>query len=126
VKVQLGGVPETLLWTLYHRLIEARRPDAILTDPRAVELVNKIGYPFADRFGSGQGGLAQWQAARHRSSPARALDESWMEPADASHGLLITAQGVAQPVLRLPGAAGSEGHAAQAAALHDPAAPVLA
>jgi O-methyltransferase involved in polyketide biosynthesis len=44
VKVQLGGVPETLLWTLYHRSIEARRPDAILTDPRAVELVDEIDY----------------------------------------------------------------------------------
>jgi O-methyltransferase involved in polyketide biosynthesis len=63
VKVELGGVPETLLWTLYHRSIEARRPDAILADPRAVDLVNEIDYPFADRFG-GHSFVAQGQALR--------------------------------------------------------------
>ena len=63
MKVELGGVPETLLWTLYHRSIEARRPDAILTDPRAVALVDQIDYPFADRFG-GHAFVAQAQALR--------------------------------------------------------------
>jgi O-methyltransferase involved in polyketide biosynthesis len=63
VKVELHGVPETLLWTLWHRAIEARRPDAVLDDPRAVELVDAIDYPFAERFGDG-GPLAQWQALR--------------------------------------------------------------
>jgi O-methyltransferase involved in polyketide biosynthesis len=38
---ELGGVPQTLLWTLYHRSVEARRPDAILVDPRAVALVDE-------------------------------------------------------------------------------------
>ena len=66
MKLELGGVPETLLWTLYHRSIEARRPDAILADPRAVALVDEIDYPFAERFGSG-GGLSQWQALRVRT-----------------------------------------------------------
>jgi O-methyltransferase involved in polyketide biosynthesis len=66
VKVELGGVPETLLWTLYHRSIEARRPDAILTDPRAVALVDEIDYPFAERFGGGEGALSQGQALRVR------------------------------------------------------------
>jgi hypothetical protein len=33
LEVELGGVPETLLWTLYHRAVEARRPDAVR--PRA-------------------------------------------------------------------------------------------
>jgi O-methyltransferase involved in polyketide biosynthesis len=55
VKVELGGVPETLLWTLYQRSIEARRPDAILADPRAVALVDELDYPFAERFGGGEG-----------------------------------------------------------------------
>jgi O-methyltransferase involved in polyketide biosynthesis len=68
VTVELGGVPETLLWTLYHRSIEARRPDAILKDPRAVSLVEEIDYPFAERFGPGdRGPLSQWQALRVRT-----------------------------------------------------------
>ena len=58
----LEGVPETLLWTLYHRALEARRPDAVLRDPVAVELVGRIDYPFAARFGTGR--PAQWQALR--------------------------------------------------------------
>jgi O-methyltransferase involved in polyketide biosynthesis len=68
MRVELGGVPETLLWTLYHRALEARRPDGVLEDPLAVELVGRIEYPFAERFGAGEGGgvLAQWQALRVR------------------------------------------------------------
>lgn len=50
IKVELSGVPETLLWNLYHRAAEARRPDALLDDPRAVELVDSIDFPF-ERFG---------------------------------------------------------------------------
>jgi O-methyltransferase involved in polyketide biosynthesis len=64
LQVELGGVPETLLWTLYHRAVEARRPDAVLQDPKAVELVDRIDYPFEQRFGSGK--LGQWQALRVR------------------------------------------------------------
>jgi O-methyltransferase involved in polyketide biosynthesis len=65
LRVELGGVPETLLWTLYHRAVEARRDDAVLADPLAVALVDRLDYPFAERFGSG-GGLGQWQALRVR------------------------------------------------------------
>jgi O-methyltransferase involved in polyketide biosynthesis len=63
VKVELAGVPETLLWTLWHRALEARRADAVLRDPRAVELVERIDYPFAERFGE-VALIAQWQALR--------------------------------------------------------------
>jgi O-methyltransferase involved in polyketide biosynthesis len=63
VGVDLSGVPETLLWTLYFRASEARREDAVLEDPLAVELVDRLGYPIAERFGSG-GPVAQWQALR--------------------------------------------------------------
>ncbi len=48
----LTAVPETTLWTLWQRAVEARRPDALLHDPKAVELVDRIDYPFADRFGT--------------------------------------------------------------------------
>ncbi|MFI0941009.1 class I SAM-dependent methyltransferase [Streptomyces sp. NPDC021020] len=63
VRVELDGVPETLLWNLYQRSVEAARPEGrVLDDPRAVELVERIDYPFS-RFGGG-GGLAQWHALR--------------------------------------------------------------
>jgi O-methyltransferase involved in polyketide biosynthesis len=68
--VELEGVSETTLWTLYHRAVEARRPDAVLSDPLAVELVETINFPFAERFGDGAG-LSQWQALR-----ARCFDEA--------------------------------------------------
>jgi O-methyltransferase involved in polyketide biosynthesis len=64
LRVELGAVPETLLWTLYHRAVEARRDDAVLDDPLAVDLVDRLDYPF-ERFGTGAG-LGQWQALRVR------------------------------------------------------------
>jgi O-methyltransferase involved in polyketide biosynthesis len=67
MKVELSGVPETLLWTLYYRATEAARPDSVIDDPKAVELVAAIDYPFAERFGAAVGGQAQWQALRSRT-----------------------------------------------------------
>jgi O-methyltransferase involved in polyketide biosynthesis len=61
----LHGVPETLLWTLWQRAAEARRPDAVIDDPKAVELVKTIDYPFEDRFGTPW--MGQWQALRART-----------------------------------------------------------
>ncbi|MFE3323221.1 class I SAM-dependent methyltransferase [Streptomyces sp. NPDC059176] len=60
--VDLSGVSESLLWNLYQRAAEASRRDAILRDPKAVELVRLIDYPFAEKFGKGK--LGQWQALR--------------------------------------------------------------
>jgi O-methyltransferase involved in polyketide biosynthesis len=62
--VELGAVPETLLWTLYHRAAEARRPDAVIHDPWAVELVDALDVPFEQRFGRAPEAIAQWQALR--------------------------------------------------------------
>jgi O-methyltransferase involved in polyketide biosynthesis len=61
-KVALEGVPESLLWNLYQRAAEARRPDSVIDDPKAIALVDAIDYPFEDRFGPA--GLGQWQAVR--------------------------------------------------------------
>ena len=58
ITVDLSGVPETLLWPLYARASEARRRDALLRDPRAIELVDSIDYPFEARFGRPQQVLA--------------------------------------------------------------------
>lgn len=66
MRVELSGVPETLLWTLWYRAAEAARPGGVIDDPRAVELVERIDYPFAERFGPSGGPQAQWQALRSR------------------------------------------------------------
>ncbi|TXI56140.1 class I SAM-dependent methyltransferase [Mycolicibacterium mageritense] len=49
-KVALTGVSETALLTLQVRAHEARRPDRILDDPMAVQLVDSIDFDFA-KFG---------------------------------------------------------------------------
>lgn len=49
--ITLGAVPETLLWTLFNRATEASRPDAVLQDPEAVRLLERIDFPFEERFG---------------------------------------------------------------------------
>ncbi|MEV6209769.1 class I SAM-dependent methyltransferase [Kitasatospora sp. NPDC051914] len=66
IGADLGDVPETALWTLYHRAVEARRWDTVLPDPKAVELVERIDYPFAERFGPDGGIVGQIQALRVR------------------------------------------------------------
>jgi O-methyltransferase involved in polyketide biosynthesis len=43
----LSGVPETLLITLYLRAMETQRPDALIKDEKAVELVTRLSYDFA-------------------------------------------------------------------------------
>jgi len=68
--VRLDAVPETLLWTLYHRAVEARGAAPMLVDPMAVELVERIDYPFAERFGAGET-FSQWQALRARAFDRR-------------------------------------------------------
>jgi len=42
----LSGVPETMLVTLYLRAMESQRPDALLKDEKAVELVTRMSYDF--------------------------------------------------------------------------------
>ncbi|MFE0462472.1 class I SAM-dependent methyltransferase [Kitasatospora sp. NPDC058965] len=60
----LAEVPETALWTLYQRAGEARRADGVLLDPAAVDLVDRIDYPFEERFGPAGGVQSQLQALR--------------------------------------------------------------
>ncbi|MEM1427380.1 MAG: class I SAM-dependent methyltransferase [Cyanobacteria bacterium P01_H01_bin.130] len=49
--VALTDVPETMLWTLHNRAGEAMRQDAILSDPRAVEIYQAIDYDYERNFG---------------------------------------------------------------------------
>ncbi|WP_328731170.1 class I SAM-dependent methyltransferase [Streptomyces caniferus] len=64
VTADLKGVPETALWTLYHRAAEAARPDTVLPDPRAVQLVAEVDFPFGERLGGARPWLAQAVALR--------------------------------------------------------------
>lgn len=47
VKQNLKGVPETLLATLWARAAETKQEKPIITDEKAVEIVNKIEYDFS-------------------------------------------------------------------------------
>ena len=87
-KVDFWGVPETLLWNLYFRATEARRPDAVLRDPRAVELIDSIDFPFAERFGKANALQAQAQALR-----ARAFDEQMTSLLSRSPDATVVALG---------------------------------
>jgi hypothetical protein len=69
----LTGVPETLLWALWH---------GVLADPVAVELVDRIDYPFAERFGESFGQFQASRPSRRGSSTfapsrSRAAAASW-------------------------------------------------
>ncbi|MBZ8141112.1 methyltransferase [Rubrivivax gelatinosus] len=47
---RLGGVPQTLLWTLHNRAREAMRADAWLYDPEAVRLYHAIDFDYEAHF----------------------------------------------------------------------------
>jgi O-methyltransferase involved in polyketide biosynthesis len=67
-KVTLSGVSETALLTLNARANEARRSDAVIDDPMAIELVDSIDFDFA-KFG----GTSQDIALRARAFDAQVL-----------------------------------------------------
>ena len=52
----LTGVPETMLWALYNRAAEARRPDALIADPLAIQIADAIEYDYARSFGRPESG----------------------------------------------------------------------
>lgn len=66
-KAELTGVPETALWNLYHRAHAARA--GRLDDPRAIEVLERLDYPFG-RFDSPYRGLA----ARLHAARVRTID----------------------------------------------------
>ncbi len=49
--IALTGVPETMLWPLWNRGVEARRPDRLIEDPMSAALLDRIDYDFAAHFG---------------------------------------------------------------------------
>jgi O-methyltransferase involved in polyketide biosynthesis len=63
ISPKLDGVPETMLWTLYDRACEARRPDSVLIDPDSVLICDAMDYDFAGRFGNPVGSFSARAAA---------------------------------------------------------------
>ena len=45
-KVDITGVPETMLQTLYARAKESRKPDHVIYDVKAIEIVDSLDYDF--------------------------------------------------------------------------------
>ena len=56
--VNLGSVQETLLIPLLSRALETARPNGLLKDPRAVEIVDQLDYDFGKWRGSSSSSLA--------------------------------------------------------------------
>jgi O-methyltransferase involved in polyketide biosynthesis len=59
IPVDLSGVPETLLWNLGRRAAAARMGGALLEDPFAIELADRLQHDFGD---ASRG--ARWHAVR--------------------------------------------------------------
>jgi O-methyltransferase involved in polyketide biosynthesis len=55
VPSDLSGVPETLLGNLNYRAVAARSRHPVLEDPKAIELVERIDYPFEQFVGDRTG-----------------------------------------------------------------------
>ncbi|WP_330182874.1 class I SAM-dependent methyltransferase [Nocardia sp. NBC_01503] len=53
--VGLSGIPETMLWTLHNRAVEAKRSDGILHDPDCVRIYDSIDYDYERSFGKPSG-----------------------------------------------------------------------
>ena len=47
IKVSMGAVPETMLQTMYARARESLKPDAVIHDEKAVEIIQKLDYDFS-------------------------------------------------------------------------------
>lgn len=61
-KIDITGVPETMLQTLYARAKESKKPDHAIYDGKAIEIVDSLDYDFslADKdFAMGSGVIAR-------------------------------------------------------------------
>jgi O-methyltransferase involved in polyketide biosynthesis len=85
----LTGVSETLLIPLYYRAAESQRPDAILKDDKAAEMVKAIDYDFSRAKGSATDQVFRMMLARQFDRFARGFLEAHPDGAivDAGCGL---------------------------------------
>ena len=61
-KVNLTGVPETMLAPLYNRACEQKRADRLIDDPLSLKIANSIDYDYEGNFGKPMA----WHAIRSR------------------------------------------------------------
>jgi O-methyltransferase involved in polyketide biosynthesis len=61
-KLDLTGVPETMLAPLYNRACEQKRADRLIDDPLSLEIANSIDYDYEGNFGK----PLAWYAIRSR------------------------------------------------------------
>ena len=54
MKSHLTNIPETMLWTLQNRAVEAMRSDGIINDDKAVEIYSSINYDYERNFGKAE------------------------------------------------------------------------
>ena len=54
IKSTLKEVPETMLWTLHNRAIEAMRNDSIIKDEKCIEIYKSIDYNYEKNFGKAE------------------------------------------------------------------------
>lgn len=53
-KAALTDVPETMLWTLHNRAVEAMRDDGIIHDEKAIAIYREIDYDYEKYFGKAE------------------------------------------------------------------------
>ncbi len=51
---KLKEVPETMLWTLHNRAVEAMQSDGIIEDEKAIEIYKSIDYDYEKNFGKAE------------------------------------------------------------------------
>ncbi|MED7787861.1 class I SAM-dependent methyltransferase [Francisella sp. 19X1-34] len=56
--MNLNGVPETMLLTLYHRAYEAAKKNGVIKDELCLKIFNKINYDYYKSFGKPSSALA--------------------------------------------------------------------
>lgn len=54
MQANLKDVPETMLWTLHNRAVEAMRPDRIIQDDMAISIYQNINYDYEASFGKAE------------------------------------------------------------------------
>lgn len=54
MRVNLSGIPETMLWTLHNRASEAAHPDGVIRDEKCLEIYAAVDYDYARSFGQAE------------------------------------------------------------------------